>query len=256
MLPPQPTPGRKGRKISKAAVSKLFISHSSADKTFVNRLIRELRNAGIPDPWYDTFNLDGATEDISLALTSGISAAEWFILILSPAAADSHWVTYEVKAAQQATAHTLVLLYDSPDGHLPYLSNPNLASILHGGQRKVIDFTDDFERALADLLLVVAPAVGLEHDTRLTISQIIEGEDPDRAERAISNAALSPERFLLPLLERVPDIRGDRKLQHRVKATMAAIGRPAVAPLLGLVLRQVTCPRKRKRQPPRSTQRT
>ena len=250
MSSPQPPPGRKGRKASKAARPKIFISHSSTDKVFVNRLIRELRDAGVPDPWYDTFNLDGATENISLALTAGINTAEWFVLILSPAAAKSQWVTYEVKAAEQAGASTVVLLHDSPDGHIPYLSNPNLASILHGGQRKIIDFTNDFERALTDLLLVVTPAIGLEYDTRLTISQIIDDDDPDRAERAISSAALSSERFLLPLLERVPDMSGDRKLQYRIKAAMAALGQPAAGPLLALVLRQVELPPKAQAPPP------
>lgn len=215
----------------------LFISHASADKTFVNRLVRELRNAGIIDSWYDTFQIDGATEDISEALTSGIHAAQWFALVLSPRSAASDWVSYEIDAARKAGVRAVVLMHDSPDGYLGYLGNPRLNDLLRGGQRKVIDFTRDFDRGLTDLLLVVAPDIGKERDVMLTLGQIIEQDDPDVADRAISYAALSPELFLPPMLDRVPDLREDEKLRFRVKAAMAAMGRVAVEPLLDFVFR-------------------
>ena len=220
----------------------LFISHSSADKTFVNRLVRDLRNAGVTDSWYDTFEIDGATDDISKALTSGIRAAQWFALVLSPRSAASNWVSYEVDAARKAGVRAVVLMHDSPDGYSGYLSNPQLNDLLRGGQRKVIDFTRDFDRALTDLLLVLAPEIGRQRDVRFTLDQIIEQDDPDLAERAISYAALSPELFLPPLLERVPDLRDDGKLRFRVKAAMAAMGRPAVEPLVDFLFRQSELP--------------
>jgi hypothetical protein len=233
--------GPKGSGL-KIRAYKLFIAHSSAEKTFVNRLIRELRGAGLPDPWYDAFQVDGATDDISQALTMGVRSAEWFALILSPTAANSHWLTYEIQAAKRAGVRGLALLYDSPDGYSAYLGNPHLANFLHGGQRKVIDFTNDFDRALTDLLLVVAPDVGLERDTLLTLGQIIEEDDPDKAERAMSHAALSPERFLSPLLDRVPDLRDDRKLRFRIEEAIASIGQPAIEPLLDFLFRQRDLP--------------
>jgi hypothetical protein len=244
MPPPPRDPEEKenGGQPPKGGKPALFISHSSLDKTFVNRLLRELRNAGISDYWYDAFQIDGATEDVSRALTRGIRAARWFALVLSPRSAASSWVTYEVDAAQKAGVRAIVLMYDSPDGHLGYLSNPHLSDFLRGGQRKVIDFTREFDRGLTELLLVVAPEVGQERNIRLTLDQIIEQDDPDVAERAISYAALSPERFLPPLLDRVPDLRDDAKLGFRVKAAMAAIGRPALEPLLDFVFRQRELP--------------
>ena len=49
---------------------RLFLSHASVDKPFVNRLIVSLRDAGLPDPWYDVFELDGGTDDVAACLVS------------------------------------------------------------------------------------------------------------------------------------------------------------------------------------------
>ncbi len=220
--PPQEPEGKENRdQLPKARKPKLFISHSSLDKTFVNRVIRELHSAGITDYWYDTFQIDGATEDISRSLSRGIRLAQWFALVLSPRSAASSWVSYEVDTARKVGVRAIVLMYDSPDGHLGYLSNPHLSDFLRGGQRKVIDFTQDFDRALTELLLVIAPEIGQSRSIRLTLDQIIEQEDPDVAERAISSAALDPERFLPPLLDRVPD-EYYRKLNSKKYRPMAA----------------------------------
>ncbi len=217
---------------------RLFLSHASVDKPFVNRLIVSLRDAGLPDPWYDVFELDGGTDDVAACLRLGVATADWFALVLSPASAESHWVSYEVSAASEAQKSALVLLHDSTDGHLAYLANPHLADFLRGGQRKVLNFTRDFPRALADLLLVIAPDVGRAYDAALTLTQIIDDADPDVAERAMSYAALYPDRFLPPLLSRLPDLRNGRKLRLRVEGALSAIGRPALEPLLEFVFQQ------------------
>jgi hypothetical protein len=208
------------------------------DKPFVNRLILRLREAGIPEPWYDAFELDAATENIRRRIEEAIDEFEWFALVLSPASDRSQWVTFEIQAALQAHVNVIALLHDSPNGHLGYLGNPHVSALLSGGQRKVVNFTDGFDRALADLLLVIAPEVGLERDTALTISEIIENENPDLAERAMSRAALHPDRFLPPLIEKLPELRNDRKLRLRVEGALASIGRPAIDPLLDFAFRQ------------------
>lgn len=219
--------------------SRLFLSHSSHDKSFTSKLIVALREAGVEDPWYDVFDLDAATVDIAAALREGVSAADRFALVLSPASADSHWVTYEVAAAVHSDAPTLVLLYDSPDGANSYLGNPHLNDLLNGGRRKVVDFTTSFERALAELLFVIDPAIGERYDTEFTMGQILDEDDPDVAERAMAHAALFPDRFLPPLLEKLPSLRNDRRLRFRVEGAFCAIGRQAVGPLLQFLLRQL-----------------
>jgi len=224
--------------MSSADGQRLFLSHSGADKPFVDALVVKLREAGVPDPWYDTFEIDAATADLSQQLGDGVAAADWFALVLSPASARSHWVSFEVQAALKAGARALVLLHDSPTGFQAYLSNPHLSELLRGGQRKVLDFTRDYERAFTDMLLVTAPEIGKQHDAALTIAQIVEGDDPDVAQRAMTYAALYPERFLPLLLEQLPELRNDRKVRLRVEGALAAIGTPAIEPLLEFVFQQ------------------
>jgi hypothetical protein len=83
--------------------------------------------------------------------------------------------------ARKAGVRAVVLMYDSPDGYLGYLSNPQLNDLLRGGQRKVIDFTRNFDRALTDLLLVLAPEIGQQRAPRQVPTTFTERLAPGSA---------------------------------------------------------------------------
>ena len=71
---------------------RLFISHSSEDKPFVNQLIARLDGLGVERPWYDIFELGPTTADISESLRVGICEEAVFWIVLSPRSVFSHWV--------------------------------------------------------------------------------------------------------------------------------------------------------------------
>lgn len=122
---------------------RLFISHSSEDKPFVNRLVARLDGLGLKRPWYDVFELGPTTADISESLKSGISEAAFFCLVLSRRSVNSQWVSLEISHAIQRDTPTLVALHDAPNGPGPFLlTNPFVNKLLRGGQRMVIDFGD------------------------------------------------------------------------------------------------------------------
>jgi hypothetical protein len=83
------------------AQHKVFISHAHRDKTFVNRLVSKLHQAGGPDHWYDTLEVGPATPSIVEAVEAGIREADYFAIVLSPASVSSQWVSYEIDAARR-----------------------------------------------------------------------------------------------------------------------------------------------------------
>jgi TIR domain-containing protein len=74
--------------------SEAFVSHSSADRAFVERLAIELQRHGVPY-WYSRRNILGAQQwhdEIGQALTR----CDWFVLMLSPNSVKSQWVKHEL----------------------------------------------------------------------------------------------------------------------------------------------------------------
>ena len=67
--------------------NEVFVSHSSMDRPFVNRLVDVLRRHGVP-VWYSEANIQGAQQwhdEIGAALRR----CDWFVLVLSPDAVAS-----------------------------------------------------------------------------------------------------------------------------------------------------------------------
>ena len=72
----------------------VFLSHSSRDRKFADKLSDTLRRHGI-SVWYSDTNIIGAQQwhdEIGKAL----SRCDWFLLVLSPAALKSRWVKREL----------------------------------------------------------------------------------------------------------------------------------------------------------------
>ena len=71
----------------------VFLSHSSKDKSAVRALAERLRADGVR-VWFDDTNI-AIGEHIGMALEQGLQASRHIVLIMSPHAFESHWVTAE-----------------------------------------------------------------------------------------------------------------------------------------------------------------
>jgi hypothetical protein len=126
--------------------NELFLSHSSQDRPFADRLAAVLRKHGVP-VWYSTERLLGAQQwhdEIGKAL----ERCDWFIVVLSPASVESPWVKRELLYALREPKF---------EGHIiPILQRPcnekGLSWVLPGFQR--IDFTQAHESSFRNLLRI------------------------------------------------------------------------------------------------------
>jgi len=75
---------------------KVFISRSSQDKDFVERLVEDLATRSIP-VWYDKLDLR-VGDSVPGSINTGLADAKHFLIVLSPAALDSAWVREELNA--------------------------------------------------------------------------------------------------------------------------------------------------------------
>lgn len=92
---------------------RVFISHSSLDRQFVDRdLMPVLREAGI-DTWYATNDIATAVE-WERSIRDGLNSCDWFIVVLSPEAIESEWVRTEVHWAMENRAGRVVPLVLRP----------------------------------------------------------------------------------------------------------------------------------------------
>lgn len=79
---------------NKKLPKEVFLSHSSLDAKFAERLAAMLREHGIP-LWYSPTEILGAQQwhdEIGAAL----ARCDWFVIILSPSAVKSEWVRREL----------------------------------------------------------------------------------------------------------------------------------------------------------------
>jgi hypothetical protein len=122
-----------------AAAPVVFISHSSGDNDFADKLSRNLRQRGIAT-WVDRRQLRPGMswpEEIHISL----ERSQVVLLALSPLALASDWVRREYKAALAQRKHVIILRLDEACAAPPEL---NLAP--------TIDFSTLYEKGLADVL--------------------------------------------------------------------------------------------------------
>jgi hypothetical protein len=135
--PPEAVPPRQG---------KVFISHSSADKPFVRRLVQELEKRRL-NVWFDEQELK-VGDSIVANVSAGLRDSHYLIVVLSRASVASRWVQEELNAALmedlsgEGQAVLPVLLEDCD---VP----PLLRSRLYA------DFRTDFAAGLKKLLAVL-----------------------------------------------------------------------------------------------------
>jgi len=92
------------------AVAKVFVSHSSEDRGFLqDGVFPCLREAGL-DIWDFTENIRGS-EQWERAILSALESCDWFVVAMSPSAARSPWVRSEVHWAMEHRWGRIVPLF-------------------------------------------------------------------------------------------------------------------------------------------------
>lgn len=123
----------------------IFLSHTSVDKPFVEKLAKDLTRLGI-NAWFDKWNIK-IGESITWKIDEGIRENEYLGIILSPEALNSEWVKSELGAAwakqmQLRKVFVLPILYRDCD--IP----------LFLADRKYADFRGDYDKGLSELVSV------------------------------------------------------------------------------------------------------
>ncbi len=124
---------------------KVFISHSSHDRPFVEReIITPLKRHGI-ETWYSRDDIR-TTSDWEQSIRRALSACDWFLVVLSPQSVESEWVRSELHWAMENRADRIVPVLiktcDVNDLHL------RLARVQH------LDFRNDLQDAQERLLKI------------------------------------------------------------------------------------------------------
>lgn len=126
-----------------APIGKVFISHSSSDKAFVNRLVTDLASREVP-VWYDKFDLR-VGDSVTGGINEGLADAKYFLIVLSKTSVQSAWVKEELNAAlmqQVAIGGTFLLPVLLEDCEVPPLLK----------HRRYADFRSDYDHGLGELL--------------------------------------------------------------------------------------------------------
>src|SRR5262249_20906444 len=92
----------------------LFISYSRADRPYVDRLAAHLRNAGI-EVWYD-YDLDTG-ERFAEIIQTQINGCAGLLVVMTPAAMSSPWVSREISYAHHRGRPLLPLMLIACDDH-------------------------------------------------------------------------------------------------------------------------------------------
>lgn len=127
-------------------MKKVFISYSRRNLTVVERLARDLQDAGL-EVWVDFRKIKGG-EAWRQAIYNGIDEAEFVIACLSAPAAESEWVRRELEIAQQQKKLIIpVMLERAFDVIEKYPETKVLLDV------QIINFVDlNYERAFPTLL--------------------------------------------------------------------------------------------------------
>jgi hypothetical protein len=123
----------------------VFVSHSSKDKSIVDRIVSDLKNHGI-SVWYDKFEIK-AGDNIVEKVNEGLRDSKYFLIILSPNAICSSWVTEEMSFAvlqQIALKDIFVIPVLIEDCNIPPLLQ----------HKRYVDFRNSYDQGIQQLLEV------------------------------------------------------------------------------------------------------
>jgi len=124
-------------------VTRVFLSHSHADRRFVRRLSADLERCGAK-LWLDERELR-VGDSVLRSIRKGIDQSDFFIVVLSPAAAASEWVQREIDVA------TTIEIRSGKKKVLPVLRGKvALPALLEG--KFYADFRRNYRKGLDALL--------------------------------------------------------------------------------------------------------
>ncbi|WP_025693886.1 toll/interleukin-1 receptor domain-containing protein [Paenibacillus durus] len=133
----------------------IFLSHTSFDKPFVEKLARDLKRIGV-NVWFDKWEIK-IGDSITWKIEDGIRENEYLGIILSPESLKSEWVRSELGAAwvkqmQQKKVFVLPIYYRECE--IPYFL----------ADRRFADFRNDYENGFNEL----AAIFGIEETETIT----------------------------------------------------------------------------------------
>lgn len=125
---------------------KIFISHSSKDKTFARWIGTDLKESG-HNPWLDEWEIK-IGESIPTKISEGVKVADFVIVILSENAVKSNWVEKEWQnkywdEVNSGEIHILPILYQ--DCEIPELLKT----------KRYADFRNGYNDGLEDVLAAI-----------------------------------------------------------------------------------------------------
>jgi hypothetical protein len=124
----------------------IFLSHTSIDKPFVEKLAYDLRKVGV-NVWFDKWEIK-VGDSITWKIEEGIRENEFLGIVLSQEALKSEWVRSELGAAwvrQMQTKKVFVLPVLYRDCDIP----------LFLADRKYADFRNDYQSGFEELAAVL-----------------------------------------------------------------------------------------------------
>jgi hypothetical protein len=132
---------------------RIFVSHSSKDKTFVRRLV-DVLSAFSLNVWYDDWEI-GVGDSIVDKVFDGLAASDTLVIVLSKSSVESRWVKEELTVAvmrrlSEQNIRIMPVLVD--DCEIP-------TTLKH---IKYADFRTDEQGALSGLLEAITPRIQLE----------------------------------------------------------------------------------------------
>ena len=128
--------------------NKVFISYSSKDRRFIERLAKDLKAAGV-DVWWDEWEIK-VGDSIVQKINDGIQESAYLIVVLSRSSVASLWVQEELSAA------TMHMLNSRSIALLPLRIEPCDIPLLLA-HRKFADFQISYDHGLDQLLGVLTP---------------------------------------------------------------------------------------------------
>jgi hypothetical protein len=94
-------------------MARVFISYSRKNLDFVERLVKDLQDAGF-EVWYDISGLEIGKRWVT-EIEDAIKQSQYFIVILSPDSIKSEWVEREFLSAEKYKLKIIPLLFQSCD---------------------------------------------------------------------------------------------------------------------------------------------
>lgn len=175
--------------------TKVFISYSSVDRPFAERIVADFKRHGI-HVWYDAWEMK-VGDSLTRKIQDGIQESSYLAIVLSPNSVKSRWVRVELQAAlnkeiERDSVFVLPILYKKCD--LPaFLSDKIYA-----------DFSSDYHKGFQQLLLSlgrsVASATVDENEllSKITMGLMVEKLGQFSALELSSLISMMEDRFGIP----------------------------------------------------------